>query len=162
MRIKKHTELPVLVGEDPIPERIWTNMSILRSFPCPVLERVHGNRYSKDWHLKNPACFYFSSESSRFSPKLEHFTKLDFHNNAGNGLMLLQSGKKSIFGNFKAVTGLHGWLQECELFWSWHLWKGKTLVFVQVVPSLSNPSKIQQSGMEVNITVFLADRQVKP
>lgn len=35
---------------------------------------------------------------------------------------------------------------------SW--WKEETLVFIQILPLLSKLSKIQQSGMEVNIILF--------
>lgn len=109
-------------------------------------------------HLENPTCFYSNSKSSGFSPKSEGLTKLRFHNNAENGLVLLQSGKKSMLGNFKSCHR-----EECHpvaghrsvgCFGHGTRWKEETLVFIQILLLLSKLSKIQQSVMEVNIFLF--------
>lgn len=75
--------------------------------------------------------------SSGFSLKLEGVTKLCFHNNAGNGLVLLRSGKKSILGNFKSCHQ-----EECHpvaghrsvgCFGHGTQWKEETLHFSQLL-----------------------------
>lgn len=81
--------------------------------------------------------FLLQLKSSGFSLNLEGFAKLCFHNNAGNGLVLLQSGKKSILGNFKSCH----W-EECHpmaghrsvgCFGHGTQWKEETLVFIQLL-----------------------------
>lgn len=112
-------------------------MSIIRSLLCLIQERLDRIKHSKDLHLENPVCFCSNLKSSGFSLKLEGFTKLCFHNNAGNGLVLLQSGKRSILGNFKSCHR-----EECHplaghrsvgCFGHGTQWKEETLIFIQLL-----------------------------